>query len=85
MSGHTHGIQSLAFSHDGKTLVSCAGSEDPSIRLWDVATGEQKILNGHRIGPRLLYFSPDGNTFATGNWDGEILIWDYNALIGFGK
>lgn len=81
--GHTHGIQSLAFSHDGKTLVSCAGSEDPSIRLWDVATGVQKkILNGHRSGPRLLYFSWDGNTFATGNWDGEILIWDYNALMG---
>lgn len=81
--GHTHGIQSLAFSSDGKTLVSCAGAEDPTIRLWDVANGEQKkILSGHRIGPRLLYFSHDGNTFATGNLDGEILVWDYNAIIG---
>lgn len=82
LSGHTHGIQSLAFSFDGKTLVSCAGTEDPAIRLWDITTGEQKILNGHRTGPRLAYFSPDGNTFATGNWDGEILRWDYNAIIG---
>ncbi|RKU27372.1 hypothetical protein C6497_11530 [Candidatus Poribacteria bacterium] len=82
LTGHTQGIQSLAFSHDGKTLVSCAGADDPTIRLWDVATGEQKILNGHRLGPRLLYFSPDGNTFVTANWDGEILIWDYKAIIG---
>ncbi|MCG9126872.1 T9SS type A sorting domain-containing protein [Candidatus Poribacteria bacterium] len=81
--GHTHGIQSLAFSSDGNTLVSCAGAEDPTIRLWDVANGEQKkILTGHRIGPRLLYFSHDGNTFATGNRNGEVLIWDYNAIIG---
>ncbi|MCG9129430.1 T9SS type A sorting domain-containing protein [Candidatus Poribacteria bacterium] len=80
--GHTHGVQSLAFSHDGKTLVSCAGEEDPTIRLWDIDTGEQKTLKGHRTGPRQLNFSPDGNTFISCNWDGEVLIWDYNAIIG---
>ena len=65
-----------------KRLLVVLVAEDSTIRLWDVVTGEQKILSGHRLGPRLSYFSPDGNTFVTANWDGEILIWDYKAIIG---
>jgi len=38
-SGHTDKILSLAFSPDGKMLVS--GSDDKSVRLWDVATGKE--------------------------------------------
>jgi len=38
-SGHTDKISSLAFSPDGKMLVS--GSADKSIKLWDVATGKE--------------------------------------------
>jgi len=38
-SGHTDKIKSLAFSPDGKMLVS--GSADKSVKLWDVATGKE--------------------------------------------
>jgi len=38
-SGHTDNIKSLAFSPDGKIIVS--GSADKSIKLWDVATGKE--------------------------------------------
>jgi WD40 repeat protein len=33
-SGHTNGVETLAFSPDGRWLVS--GGRDQSIRVWDV-------------------------------------------------
>ena len=33
LSGHTEPIETLVFSHDGKTLAS--GSEDGTVLLWD--------------------------------------------------
>ena len=33
LSGHTEGIETLVFSHDGKTLAS--GSQDGTVLLWD--------------------------------------------------
>ena len=38
LKGHTESVVSVAYSPDGKTLAS--GSEDKTIKLWDVATGK---------------------------------------------
>src|SRR6185369_12668791 len=46
LSGHTNSIASLAFSTDGKLLVS--GSHDHSVRLWQTSEWQEKaILIGH--------------------------------------
>ncbi|CAD8084770.1 unnamed protein product [Paramecium primaurelia] len=40
LDGHSGCINSICFSPDGNILAS--GSDDNSIRLWDVKTGQQK-------------------------------------------
>ncbi|CAK84534.1 unnamed protein product (macronuclear) [Paramecium tetraurelia] len=46
LDGHSDYVRSDNFSPDGTTLAS--GSQDYSIRLWDVKTGQQKAkLDGH--------------------------------------
>jgi hypothetical protein len=46
LQGHSKSVTSVAFSPDGRYLVS--GSEDNSLKLWDVATGRLlRTLQGH--------------------------------------
>ena len=63
VSAHCNPVQTVAFRPDGKTLAS--GSMDATVRVWDVATGEEKTtLQCPNIYVIAVAFSPDGQTLA---------------------
>ena len=75
----TESVEILAFSGDGDTLVSGARWPNAAIRLWDAATGEEKlsITEGLDSVDHLAY-SFDGTTVASagGLFDTNIYLWD---------
>src|SRR5262249_4021405 len=53
------------------------GSHDQTVKLWDVQAGKERAtLRGHSEGVRMLAFSADGKTLASGRADGTIKLWD---------
>ena len=77
--GHTNVVLSLAFSPDGKRLLS--GSGDHTARLWDVQTGETiRVLAGHRDQIYAVGVSAPGENgeirLVTGSHDHTLRLWD---------
>ncbi|OHB76631.1 MAG: hypothetical protein A2W31_10535 [Planctomycetes bacterium RBG_16_64_10] len=74
---HDLPVASVAFSPDGKTLAAAGGHMvRGELRLWDVATGQQRAELRQSIGHvRSLAFSPDGKTLASGGRDKTVRLW----------
>jgi WD40 repeat protein len=76
LTGHSGEVRSVAFNPDGKTLAS--GSEDGTIKLWDVAIGKNLAtlkLKVDEVEVNCVTFSPDGKTLAGGTEE-RIELWD---------
>jgi WD40 repeat protein len=81
----SYGVLQVAFSPDGKTLVSIASYSSSSFRgqrvmLWNVDTGE--ALWAIRSGAFRVAFSPDGKMIAMGGSGSNSTVSMWNAQTG---
>ncbi|KAJ3725084.1 quinon protein alcohol dehydrogenase-like superfamily, partial [Lentinula guzmanii] len=76
LRGHTSHIAEVAFSPDGRRIVS--GSYDSSTRIWNADTGEAigDPLQGHSHFVTSVAFSPDGKRVVSGSADQSVRIWN---------
>ncbi len=75
--GHERAVWSVALSPDGRTAVT--GSEDKTLRFWDVATGKELDRFTAEGIFSCVRYSTDGKVVFASNWDGKVRVWRPSA------
>jgi RNA polymerase sigma factor (sigma-70 family) len=76
LDGAKLAVVCVQFSPDGRLLASAGGVEDPSARLWDVATGKETARFQRPQGITSVAFSSDAGLLATAGKDGPVALLD---------
>ncbi len=67
-------------SEESEGGMLASGSDDHTIKLWNLATGEQiRTLTGHSSSVRSVAFSPDGKILVSGSLDRTIKVWNVST------
>jgi WD40 repeat protein len=73
-------LADLAFTPDGRYLITVGDYGDISPLIWDVASGRPlRALSGHAANVTSVAFSPDGRQVLTGSLDGTARLWDFES------
>ncbi|ETO05547.1 hypothetical protein RFI_31850, partial [Reticulomyxa filosa] len=86
-NGHNNGVRSVKYGSDELIKIILSGSEDTSVRLWDIRSGQQtQAFNGHTDYIYAVEYSPfevncneisgSSNMIYSGSLDNTIRFWD---------
>ena len=74
LEGHDKSVNAVAWSPDSGRIATA--SDDKTARVWDAATGRERLtLHGSDLMLSVAW-SPDGSRLATGSLDRTVTIWD---------
>jgi len=73
--GHTN-VLGCTLSKDGKTALSV--SEDHTMRIWNLDTGQSEVLLGHSGPIKDCSLSVDGRLALSASFDKTLRLWDIN-------
>ncbi|MFW6358566.1 MAG: WD40 repeat domain-containing protein [Chroococcales cyanobacterium] len=82
LDGHNQSVKTVSCSPNNQKIAS--GSNDKTIKIWDIETGESQTLIGHRetdwFGDvNSVAFSPNGKILASGSQDKTIKLWELDT------
>ncbi|KAJ3126447.1 POC1 centriolar protein A [Nowakowskiella sp. JEL0407] len=74
-TGHSHWVNAVAINSDGNMIVS--GSNDCTVKLWNVSTGKEvRTLIGHTGPVNDVAIDSERNIVVSGSSDNTIKIWN---------
>ncbi|ETO03447.1 WD repeat-containing protein, partial [Reticulomyxa filosa] len=86
--GHISYVQSVKYGLNEFVNTILSRSDDKSVRLWDIRSGEQiQVFNGHKYEVWSVEYSPfviknsigNSNVICSGSWDNTIRFWDIRS------
>jgi WD40 repeat protein len=80
LQGHTDSVKSISLCPDERLIVS--GSNDSTVCVWEVATGQEvRVLGGHMDVVLSVAWSHDGQYIVSASNDNTVRVWEADAQV----